>query len=155
MARRKHAPKGSIPVVCYHENTKSFIAMDEGHPLLEESYIHLIGSRADFDMNGKPLKEGVVPATKFRTSEAPVVEAPPEPEVEAVLDVEAELEGVTIVTADAPEAPEEVVEEEEVPRELGYTELKDELDKLGIEYKGNASKAALAELYLEATADEE
>ena len=150
MARRKHAPKGSIPVVCYQENTKTFIAMDAGHPLLNESYIHLIGSRADFDMNGKPLREGVVPATKFKTSEAPVVEAPPEPEIEEVLDVEAELEGVTIVTAE-PEVEEEVVEEDEPPRELGYSELKEALDELGIEYKGNASKAALAELYLEAT----
>lgn len=142
--RKNRAPKGSVPVVCYNTNTKTYMGMDRDHPLMEEDWIKPIGSLKDYDMTGQPRDKTPVPAHELSDA-APVV----------VKDVsvggDIDLGGAEIVEPDEVDEVLEEVVEAPVDEELGYFELKEALTKLGVPHMGNAKKAELQELYNEAT----
>lgn len=123
--RKNIAPKGSVPVVCYHTETKSYLALDANHPLMSEDFIKTIGSIADFDMNGQPRKKSL----------SRIEEAIKKVEESKVLD----LGGA------------EVIEPTE-PKKDVYTkaELKDLLTNLGVQWKNTMSASTLQDMYDEA-----
>ncbi len=139
--RKNRAKKGSIPVVCYNTSTKSYLGLDAEHPLMDEDWIKVIGSRADFGMDGLPLDKSKV--------------AEPKPEPKAVVVDEVDLGGAEVIDDDDDEYgqdPEmiDTPDSDDAP-ELGYEELKEALIKRGVDFKGNAKKVDLAILLDEAT----
>lgn len=134
----RRVKKGSIPVTCFNQITKRYMAKDPDHPIFNEGYIKVVGSSRDYpvkEMNSKkPRFEDLSYADreKLRGSEEDVV----------VLAQSNEDKEELVVPVDVKETF--TLQEEDGP---GFHEMKDILKGWGVEFTRYAKKDEITALY--------